>query len=356
MSVEMDDREIVALLPQSPVLEPTHVFQPTGDPELLQISTKNFVGKRKPRPSMDYKELPPPPPTPVHEPNLENEYIQFSETDVPGGRQRSYIISQAATDQGTAGANQLAPKSSPLWQVASQGDDKINKNRSSDYKRRFGGFLNQKSVNNRRATMQSPTRRERSSSTSSSHGVSKSSSGPASSVLNMASLRATIHGPVTSHGSLFNQSRSSSENCPRPSLRGRQISSPIMYEQPQSPTFSPRSDTSSSTQTTVVSPYTETLSISQSRNESFSNGNTEFSSRPGTSSSTLQSRSESFSTQATGSSQNDGPMSYFSSDSEDEKEGKGLKTPSSNHGSVEKRNGQSGRFRRGLSFLTCGKD
>ena len=251
---------------------------------------------RKHRSELDYKELPaPPPPSPVHD--------EPATADYTPGKQCMNTTSEPDPHRDHTAANQPALKNSPLRQVASHVDvDTHHKHSPLDPRRRLGGFLSQKSLQHRRATLPSPAGRERSSSSSSSQGVSSKPS---------TSFRSTFYGMP--NRSPLNHSRSTFENSPRPSIRGRQISAPIMSEQPPpSPTLYPR---------------------------------------PETPSSTSQSRSASFSTQDT-------EVSYFSEDSEGEKKGKGFKLPSSGKkGSIERRNGQSGRFRRGLStFLTCGKD
>ena len=281
---------------------------------------------------LEYKELPAPPP-PSPELRSTQTYQPIDKSILPSTgdfglpRQRSYTTSEAEAPRHVVAVRHSALKNSPLRQVNSQVDPDANrKQRTPNHKRQLGGSLTCKSPQNRRATMSSPTGKQRTSSISSSEGVSKASSRRASPAFNMTYLRSTIHAiPMTTRTSASSQSRSPFEVSPRPSLRGRQISSPIMFEQRSSPTY-------------FSSP------------------------RPVTPNSTSQSRSASFSTQSSELSQSDDLVSYFSTDTEDEEDGKGSKTPSSSKkGSLDRRGGQGGRFRRRLSektfaFFTCGKD
>ena len=278
---------------------------------------------------MDSKELPaPPPPSPesctAHLCQPIDELLLLSRTELSLHRQRSYSILEADSNRNVATAHHSAPKNSPLRQVSSHVDIDTNgrKSPSPKHRSRREGSLILSSFNNHRVTQPNSAGRERSSSVSSSQGVSKSTSRNASPAFNMAYLRSTIHGiPTTPRASTPRKPPAPSEASTRLPLRGRQISSPIISEQPATPT-------------------------------SFS------SPRPVTPSTTLQSRSESFSTQSSELLQKEELVSYFS---DSEEEGKrSNRSSSSKKDSFGKRVGQSRRFRRRLSetfaFLACGKD
>ena len=278
---------------------------------------------------MDCKDLPaPPPPSPEYriaricQPI--DELLMLSKSDTAEYKQRSYSTLEAGLNKNVALAQQSGSRNSPLHQVSSQIDvdacgektpfpDRSGQRESST---RLGSF------NNRRFILADLPGRERSSSASSSQGISKPASHPTLPAFNMAYLHSTIHGiPITSRAGTPSKLLSPSQTSPEPSLSGLQISSPIISEQPTSPTLFafPR----------PITPHT-----------------------------TSQPRSGSFSTQCSEPLHIDDLVSCFS-DSEDEGRDSKRSSPL-RKGSLEKgeSRGRSRRFRRRFSgrfaFLSCG--
>lgn len=277
---------------------------------------------------MDCKELPaPPPPSPeyrtAHICQPIDELSILTESDIAEPTERKFPNLDASAKRNVAFSHHSGSRNSPLRQVSRPIDvdpDSMRAPSPGRNCRRECAMLREP-FSNRRVTLPDSSGRDRSSSASSLQGVPKSTSRHASPAFNMAYLRSTIHGiPTTTRGSIF---RSPSESCSRPSLKGRQISSPIITDQPPSPTLF------------------------------------DFP-RPVTPSTTSQSRSESMSTQSSEPLSTGELVSYFS---DSEEEGKNSKRSSlSKKGSSEKGDsrGRSRRFRRRLSgtfaFLSCGTE
>ena len=280
---------------------------------------------------MDCKELPaPPPPSPeyrtAHICQPIDELLMLSKSDVAGQPERAYPTFETGVNKSVTYTHHSGSKNSPLRQVACQVDvDACNKKTPSPGRnRRRECSLLLDTFNNRHITLPDLSGRDRSLSASSLQGVSKSASRRASPAFNMAYLRSTIHGiPSTPRGGTSSTWRSPPQACSRPSLKGRQISSPIIFDQPPSPTLF------------------------------------DFP-RPVTPSTTSKSRSESVSTHSSEPFRKEELISSFS-DSEDEDKPY-QRSSLSKKGSLEKGDprGRSRRFRGRLSgtfaFLSCGTE
>ena len=302
---------------------PVSLQSPTGKAKkdfLLQLAIE-----------MDCKELPaPPPPSPEYRTAQMclpiDELLMLSRKDALGPKERSSSISEAGTNRNVSSPPPSISKNSPLRQVACQVDLDVcsKKTPSPGHNRRRGCSLILSSFSNRHAARSDVSGRDRSFSTSSLQGISKSTSRRTSPAFNMACLRSTIHAiPSTPRSSTSSSLRSPPQIYSRPPLRDRQISSPIISEQPSSPTLF-----------------------------NFP--------RPVTPSTMSQSRSDSGSTHSSDALRKEELVSYFSDSEDDSKNSK--RSSLSKKGSLGKSDsrGRGKRFRGRLSgtfaFLSCGSE
>lgn len=278
---------------------------------------------------MDCKELPaPPPPSPEYRTAYKcqpiDELLMLSKIETAGHTERTYSPFETGANKNVAFAHHSGSRNSPLRQVSSQVDVDAYSKRSSSpgrYRRRECSLLFDP-FNDRHVTPDS-SGRDRSLSASSLQGVSKSASRRASPAFNMAYLRSTVHGiPTARRGGTSSPLNSPPQSCPQSLLKGRQISSPIISDEPSSPTLF------------------------------------DFP-RPVTPSTAPQSRSDCGSTHSSEPLRKEEPISYFSDSEEEEKH---YKRSSSKKGSLGKGGswGRSRRFRRRLSgtiaFFSCGME